>query len=76
LVVVVVDGAVVVVAPFPTVVGLAEAAGGFTANWVPVTTVTWDPLVTWVGSRAMITAPEMEVATNWAAASAAGVAWA
>jgi hypothetical protein len=26
------------------------AAGAFTVNWVPVTTVTWAPSVTWLGS--------------------------
>ena len=47
--------------------------GGFTLKSVPVTTVTCEPGFTWVGSTAMITAPDMELATAWAAASSAGV---
>ena len=31
-------------------VGVVEVAGAFTANWVPVTTVTWAPSATWLGS--------------------------
>jgi hypothetical protein len=53
-------------------VGVTVAAGGFTLNWVPVTTVIWDPDCTWVGSMAMITAPLMEFAT---ACAAARLAW-
>ena len=67
----------VVVAPAPVapvaVVGVVVADGGFTLNWVPVTTVTCAPGLTWVGSSAMITDPVMEFATAWAAASSAGV---
>jgi hypothetical protein len=72
LVVVVVDevvGVVLVAPVFPAAeVGVTVAGGGFTLNWVPVTTVTWDPGCTWVGSMAMITEPLMEFATAWAAA--------
>jgi hypothetical protein len=34
----------------PATGALAGGEGAFTANWVPVTTVTWAPLVTWLGS--------------------------
>ncbi len=51
---------------------MVVAGGAFTLNWVPVTTVTCEPGFTWVGSSAMITAPVMEFATAWAAASSAG----
>jgi hypothetical protein len=53
-------------------VGVTGAGGGFTLKSVPVTTVTWDPDDTCVGSRAMITPPVMEFATAWAAARLAG----
>ena len=50
-----------------------EVVGGaLTLNCVPVTTVTCEPGFTWVGSSAMMTAPVMELATAWAAASSAG----
>lgn len=43
-----VDG---VVPPAPVVAVDAGAPGGAsTLNWVPVTTVTWTPAVTWLGS--------------------------
>ena len=48
--------------------------GGLTANCEPVTTVTWDPATTFEGSNPMTTAPDMERATDSAAASAAA-AW-
>jgi len=48
------------------------AAGGLTLKSVPVTTVTWDPGLTWEASSAMITAPDRELATACAAASEAG----
>jgi len=51
-----------------------DDGGGFTVNWVPVTTVTWAPST--VGPRAMITAPESEWATVWAAAMSVAVLWA
>ena len=54
-------------------VGAAGAGRALTQKSVPVTTVTWEPACTWVGSMAMITAPEMELATAWAAARSAGV---
>jgi hypothetical protein len=45
---------VVVVADAPppatAVVGVELVGGVLTANWVPVTTVTWAPSSTWVGS--------------------------
>jgi hypothetical protein len=68
-------GPVVVVAPVAAVVGVdaGGAGGGLTLNWVPVTTVTCDPGDTWLGSSAMITEPDMELATACAAASSAGV---
>ena len=47
--------------------------GALTEKSVPVTTVTWEPAFTWVGSMAMMTAPERELATACAAASWAGV---
>jgi hypothetical protein len=53
-------------------VGVTAAGGGFTLNWVPVTTVIWDPDCTCVGSMAMMTAPLMEFAT---ACAAARLAW-
>jgi hypothetical protein len=31
-------------------VGVVDVAGAFTANWVPVTTVTCAPSATWLGS--------------------------
>jgi hypothetical protein len=34
----------------PALVGVVEAAGAFTPNWVPVTTVTSAPSATWLGS--------------------------
>jgi hypothetical protein len=34
----------------PPPVGVVEAAGAFTPNWVPVTTVTCAPSATWLGS--------------------------
>ena len=34
----------------PALVGVVELAGAFTANWVPVTTVTCAPSATWLGS--------------------------
>jgi hypothetical protein len=36
--------------PAPVLEGAACAGGGFTENWVPVTTVTSAPSVTWEGS--------------------------
>ena len=69
MVVVVVDGAVVAVA---AVVGVAAAAGGgLTVNCEPVTTVTWAPST--VGPRAVMTAPERDLATASAAAWSAAV---
>src|SRR6516164_3253936 len=56
---VVVGGSVVVTAApaaVAPVVGVV-AAGGLTLKSVPVTTVTCDPALTWLGSSAMITAP-------------------
>ena len=50
------------------------AAGAFTLNWVPVTTVTWAPSVG--GPSAVITAPDIDRATAWAAAMSTGVFWA
>jgi hypothetical protein len=44
-----------------------------TTNWLPVTTVTWELLATWLGSYAMMTEPVMELATSSAAASTAGL---
>ena len=78
------DGAVVVVTGGAVVVGAACAAGavvavvgaaggGFTLKSVPVTTVTCEPGCTCVGSSAMSTAPDMELATAWAAAKLAAV---
>lgn len=74
-VVVVVAAGTVVVEPVPAVEpgGLAAAgvaAGGFTLNWVPVTTVTWAPSL--VGPRAVMTEPDRDRATAWAAAWSAG----
>src|SRR5271168_3976269 len=45
------------------------AGGALTVKSVPVTTVTCEPGFTWVGSMAMMTAPDMEFATACAAAS-------
>ena len=56
----------------PAEVGVVAAAGALTLKSVPVTTVTCDPALTWEASSAMITAPDMELATTWAAASSAG----
>jgi hypothetical protein len=55
------------------VVDVGGSAGGLTLKFVPVTTVTCEPGFTCVGSSAMITAPENELATAWAAARSAGV---
>ena len=68
LVVVVVD-----VTPAPPGEVVEVAAGALTEKSVPVTTVTCDPGFTWDGSRDMMTAPESESATAWAAARLAGV---
>ena len=65
--------ALVDVAEDPAVVLVEDTLGGFTAKLVPVTTVTCAPLVTLNGSRAIITEPDIESATCWAAASSAGV---
>jgi hypothetical protein len=75
-VVVVVGAVVTAVAPAAAVAvdPGPDGAGGSTANWEPVTTVTWAPSV--VGPRAVIAAPDTERATAWAAAWAAGVRWA
>jgi hypothetical protein len=74
---VVVGGSVVAapaaVAPVTAEVGVVLAGGGFTPKSVPVTTVTCDPVRTWLASSAMITAPVMELATACAAASSAGL---
>jgi hypothetical protein len=56
----------------PPLVGVVELAGAFTANWVPVTTVTSAPSATLLGSYAMIAEPERERTTDSAAASVAG----
>jgi hypothetical protein len=42
-------GAVVVVV-LEGVVDVVELAGALTENWLPVTTVTWAPSATWLGS--------------------------
>ena len=55
------------------VAGVVATGGGFTLKSVPVTTVTCEPGFTWLGSTAMTTAPDMALATAWAAASSAGV---
>jgi hypothetical protein len=34
----------------PPLAGVVEIAGAFTPNWVPVTTVTCAPSITWLGS--------------------------
>jgi hypothetical protein len=72
VVVVVLDDPAPVPLPAPVVptaeVGVTAAGGGLTLNWVPVTTVTWDPGCTCDESSAMITAPLIEFATAWAAA--------
>ena len=52
---------------------MVVAGGALTVKSVPVTTVTWEPGFTCVGSMAMITAPDKEFATACAAASWAGV---
>jgi len=74
VVVVVGEGAVVVeTVPLTAVVGLpvaGAAGGGLTLNCVPVTTVTSAPSL--VGPRAVMTEPERELATAWAAAWSAG----
>jgi hypothetical protein len=69
-----VDGAAIAeFAGIVVVVVVADAlAGGFTANWVPVSTVTSAPFVTWLGSKAKMTEPVMDRATFWAAASTVG----
>lgn len=48
--VVLVVGAAVAVLDAADVAGVDAAGGGLTANWVPVTTVTWAPSATMVGS--------------------------
>ena len=69
-------GAVLVVvlpcapAPVPPVTG--AAGGALTLKSVPVTTVTCEPGCTCEASLAMITAPDKELATAWAAASSEG----
>ena len=50
-------GAVVADELAEPVVVVVAVAGAFTANWLPVTTVTWAPSVTWLGSYAMMTEP-------------------
>jgi hypothetical protein len=72
VVVVVAVAAGIAVVP-PADVGVVVVGGGFTLKSVPVTTVTCEPGFIWVGSTAMITAPEIALATAWAAASSAGV---
>ena len=62
-----------VVAARPAAVGGGAPAAALTVKSVPVTTVTCEPGFTCVGSTAMITAPDMELATACAAASSAGV---
>ena len=54
----------------PPVVEVEAGGGGgaLTLKSVPVTTVTCEPGFTCEGSSAMITAPDMELATAWAAA--------
>jgi hypothetical protein len=54
------------------VVAVAGAAGALTANCEPVTTVTRAPATTLVGSYTMMTAPDIERATDSAAASVVG----
>ena len=61
-----------VAAPADVVV-VVVAGGALTEKSVPVTTVTCEPGFTCVGSRPMITAPDIEFATACAAASWAGV---
>ena len=72
---VVVGGGVVVVGAAPGAgdVGVVVAGGGLTLKSDPVTTVTCDPVLTWLGSSAMMTAPVMELATACAAASSAAL---
>ena len=60
-------------APAPVGAVVVVAGGALTVKSVPVTTVTWEPGFTCVGSRAMMTAPDRELATACAAASWAGV---
>lgn len=62
------------VGPFARVAGVTSVDGGFTVNWVPVTTVTWAPPT--VGPKAVMTAPESDLATAWAAAWSTGFLWA
>ena len=65
---------VVLAAAAPAAAVVVVAAGGaLTEKSVPVTTVTCEPAFTCVGSMAMMTAPESELATTCAAASSAGV---
>ena len=67
-------GAAVTEVPlFPAVAVGVAGAGGSTEKSVPVTTVICDPGLTLVGSMAMMTAPERELATRWAAPRSAGV---
>jgi hypothetical protein len=68
-----VDGVVVVVVGAVVVVEPAAAGGVSTLNCVPVTTVTSAPSA--VGPRAVITDPESDAATAWAAAWSAAVFW-
>ena len=64
-------GAVVDDAAATPVVEVVAAPGAFTVNWDPVTTVTWAPST--VGPRAVITAPDSDLATSCAAAWSAAV---
>ena len=64
---------VVLGAAAPAGAVVVVAGGALTVKSVPVTTVTCDPGFTCVGSRPMITAPDIEFATACAAASWAGV---
>ena len=70
---VVVDPALAPAAPPAADVDVVVDGGGLTLKSVPVTTVTCDPALTWLGLSAMITAPVMELATACAAASSAGL---
>lgn len=67
------DGGVVVVEVdrWPVLVVVGKVVVGLTENSVPVVTVTCAPSV--VGPYAMITAPDIESATAWAAASSDAV---
>lgn len=56
------------------VVVVTDATGELTENCVPVTTVTWAPPV--VGPSAVMTAPDNDLATAWAAACSVRVLWA